>query len=85
MTTMQTGNYEVSTAAERMRRYRERKRQGVVCVVQVPVYVLDVEMLVTRNRLKPDDQNDTAKIAEAIEVLVDDFTEGVVSSQDNLS
>ncbi len=32
MTTMQTGNYEVSTAAERMRRYRERKRQGVVCV-----------------------------------------------------
>ena len=85
MTTMQTGNYEVSTAAERMRRYRERKRQGVVCVVQVPVYVLDVEMLVKHTRLKPDEQNDTAKISAAIEDLVDDFTEGVVSSQDNLS
>ncbi len=82
---MQTEAAEVSNGAERQRRYRERKRQGVVCVVQVPVYVLDVEMLMTRNRLKPDDQNDTAKITEAIEVLVDDFTEGVVSSQDNLS
>ncbi len=76
MTLMQTESVEVSNGAERQRRYRERKRQGVVCVVQVPVYALDVETLVARNRLEPDDQNDTAKIAEAIEALVDDFTEG---------
>ncbi len=63
-------------STERMRRYRERKRQGVVCVVQVPVYALDVEMLVTRNRLRPEGQYDAAKITEAIEALVDDFTEG---------
>ena len=71
----------MSSAAERMRRYRERKRHGVVCVASVPVYVLDVEMLVTHNRLEPEDQNDTAKISAAIEALVDDFTEGVVSDR----
>ena len=76
MTMMQTESAEVSNGAERQRRYRERKRRGVVCVAQVPVYVLDVEMLVTRSRLKPEDQNDVGKIAEAVEVLVDDFTEG---------
>ncbi len=63
-------------SAERMRRYRERKRQGVVCVVQVPVYALDVEMLVTRNRLEPEHESHPAKIVEAVEALIDDFTEG---------
>ena len=85
MTMMQTEITEASNGAERQRRYREQKRQGVVCVAQVPIYVLDVEMLVKHNRLKPEDQNDVGKIAEAVEDLVDDFTEGVVSSQDNLS
>jgi len=73
MAMMQT--VEVSNGAQRMRRYRARKRQGVVCIARVPVYVLDVEALVTRNRLKADEQNNTAKISAAIEALVDDFTE----------
>ena len=73
---MQSENHEVSNGAERQRRYRERKRQGVVCIVQVPIYCRDVEILVARNRLKSDDQNDTEKISLAIEALVDDFTEG---------
>ena len=73
MAMMQT--VEVSNGAERMRRYRARKREGVVCMARVPVYVLDVEALVQNNRLKPAEQNDTAKISEAIEALVDDFTE----------
>ncbi len=42
-----------------MRRYRERKRQGVVCIVQVPIYQLDAEALVTRNRLKPEHERAT--------------------------
>ena len=45
---------EVSHDAKRMRRYRERKRQGVVCIARVPVYALDVETLVARSRLEPD-------------------------------
>ena len=86
MTMMQTELAEVSNGAERQRRYRERKRQGVVCVAQVPVYVLDVEMLVARNRLEPDNQNDAAKISAAIEALVDDFTEGKFPAhEDNFS
>ncbi len=64
------------SSAERMRRYRERKRQGVVCIVQVPIYQLDAEALVTRNRLKPEHESHPAKIVEAVEALVDDFTEG---------
>ncbi len=85
MTMMQLENENVSPSAERMRRYRQRKRQGVVCIARVPVYALDVETLVARNRLKPDDQNDTAKIAEAIEAVVDDFTEGkLITASDAL-
>ncbi len=59
-----------------MRRYRERRRQGVVGVARVPIYVLDVEMLVARNRLAPEHESSSDKIAEAVEALVDDFTEG---------
>ena len=62
-------------SAERMRRYRHRKRQGVVCIVQVPIYQLDADALVTRNRLAPEHESHPAKIAEAVEALVDDFTE----------
>ena len=76
MTEMQT--VEASNGAARQRRYRERKRQGVVCIAMVPVYVLDVETLVARNRLKADEQSNTEKISAAIEALVDDFTEGKI-------
>ena len=68
-----TGN--ASTAAERMRRYRKRKRQGVICMAHVPVYPLDAEALVKSGRLKPEDEKNREKIAEAVEALVDDFTE----------
>ena len=76
MAMMQSETSEVSNDAVRMRRYRARKRQGVVCIAMVPVYVLDAETLVTCNRLEPDGQNDAAKISAAVEALVDDFTEG---------
>ena len=38
MTVMQSENREVSNGAARQRRYRERKRQGVICIVRVPIY-----------------------------------------------
>ncbi len=72
---MQAEQQSLSSSAERTRRYRERKRQGVICVARVPVYCRDVEELMAHNRLKPEDQNNAAKIAEAVEALVDDFTE----------
>ena len=71
----QTKLSEPTAAAQRMHLYRQRKRQGVVCIARVPVYQLDVEKLVESNRLKDEDSRNGAKIAEAIEALVDDFTE----------
>ncbi len=65
-----------TAAAARQRRYRERKRQGVVCVARVPIYVRDTDVLVESNRLDAGVVRDADKIAEAIEALVDDFTEG---------
>ncbi len=64
------------TGAERASRYRERKRNGVFFVARVPIYPLDIEALVKRGRLRPEDENNRVKIAEAIELLVDDFTQG---------
>ncbi len=65
-----------STAAERMRRYRDRKRQGVLCMARVPIYALDAEAFVKRGRLKSEDEENRTAIVEAVEALVDDFTEG---------
>ena len=76
MITMQSEAAEVSNGTQRMRRYRERRRQGVICIARIPIYALDVETLMARNRLKPGDESNRAKIAMAVEALVDDFTEG---------
>ncbi len=75
MTVTQSKARELSNCAARQRRYRERKRQGVVCVVHVPVYCRDVEELVTCNRLSVEDERNPEKISAAVETLVDDFTE----------
>ena len=64
------------SSAERTRLYRERQREGVVCVAQVPIYAGDVAELVEHGRLDRDDEDDREAIAEVIEQLVDDFTEG---------
>lgn len=73
---MQPETPELATNARRMRRYRERRRLGVVCIASMPVYVRDVETLVAVGRLQPLDQRNRDKISEAIEGLVDDYTEG---------
>ncbi len=73
---MHTEQQSLSSSAERTRRYRERKRQGVICVAPVPVYELDIDALVAQGRLKPEDKGDTGKISEAVEYLIDDWTKG---------
>ena len=75
MPAMQSETVEVSNGAARQRRYRDRKRQGVVCIVHVPVYCRDVEELVTCNRLSAEDERNPEKISAAVEEVVDDFTE----------
>ena len=73
---MQTERHSLNTSAERTRRYRERKKQGVICVAPVPVYELDIDALVAHGRLKQEDRNDAGKVAEAVEYLIDDWTKG---------
>ena len=75
MTITQSETCEVSNGGARQRRYLERKRQGVVCIVHVPVYCRDVEEMVTCNRLSAEDERNPEKISAAVETLVDDFTE----------
>ena len=65
----------MKTKAERMKAHRARKRQGVTCIARVPVYEADVAALVERGMLRPEDAAHTARISEAIEGLVDSFTE----------
>ncbi len=45
-------------------------------MARVPIYPLDAEALVKYGRLEPEDEDNREKIAEAVEALVDQFTEG---------
>ena len=73
---MQAEHPRLKSGAARTRRYRERKKRGVVCVAPVPVYELDIDALVAHGRLKPEDRTDTGKIVEAVEYLLDAWVRG---------
>ncbi len=55
---------------------RSRDRLPCGSPAEGPIYALDAEAFVKRGRLKPEDEGNREKIAEAVEALVDDFTEG---------
>ena len=76
MAIVQAEQHSLNSGTERMRRFRERKKRGVICVAPVPVYELDIDALVAQGRLKPEDRNDAGKVAEAVEYLIDDWTKG---------
>ncbi len=63
----QTGS--MNTAAARMKRYRQRQRNGVQ-VVRIEVDQDSVESLLITRRLKREDAGDPAAIAAAIEALM---------------
>lgn len=73
---MQAEQPGLKSGAERMRRYRERRRRGVVCVAPVPIYENDIDALVACGRLKPEAKADTGKVVEAVEYLIDDWVRG---------
>ena len=45
-------------------------------MARVPVYPLDAEAFVKHGCLRPEDEDNREKIAEAVEAPIDDFTEG---------
>jgi hypothetical protein len=76
MLAMQAEQPRLNSSAERMRRYRERKRRGVVCVAPVPIYEEDIDALMASQRLELEDKNDARKVAEVVEYLIDDWVKG---------
>jgi len=55
-----------SSAAERMRRTRQRRRAGIVAVVSVEIRQEVVDWLVARNLISPEEIDDRKKIATAV-------------------
>ena len=65
------------SAAERMRAYRRRRRQGLRCV-EVQVGRVEVNGLIAKGYLSPDKRNDLRAIALAIDDLMFDCFRGFV-------
>ena len=64
-----------SSAAERMRRTRERRRAGIIAVVSVEVKQQDVNRLVARNLISSDETGDREKIAAAVRRVLENWAE----------
>ncbi len=69
----------MATAAERAQRHRDRKRRGVVAVT-VEVDALVIGALQFKEYL--DDETDKAALAEAVQALLSDWSEGVAAEFD---
>ena len=59
-----------SSAAERMRRHRERQRDGLRCL-SIELRATEIDELIDRGLLKPDTRNDTKSITEALYAFLD--------------
>ena len=59
----------LSSAAERQRRYRERRRRGVL-IAWAEVAPECVEALISRGRLRPEDSTDARLLGAALARLV---------------
>jgi hypothetical protein len=63
-----------SAAAERMRRYRERRRDGLRCVI-IELRETEIDALIRKEMLKTDTRNDPY----AIEMALYEFLERTLS------
>jgi hypothetical protein len=54
----------VRSAAERMRRFRRRRRNGMVCV-RVQLGATDIDALIARGYLPPNKREDLGAVADA--------------------
>jgi hypothetical protein len=60
----------LSPAAERMRRYRERRRRGLSCI-KVQLRRSEVDGLIASGLLKPAERQDRRALAEALHRYLD--------------
>ena len=69
-------NQIVSSSAERMRRYRERKRAGIEMASRpIQLFTDELNEMVERGALTPETRNDKTKVAEAIEAILAQWVE----------
>ena len=54
-----------SLAAERMRRHRQRQRDGLRCLT-IEFYETEVDALIQKGLLKPETRNDPLSVIEAL-------------------
>jgi hypothetical protein len=59
-----------SAAAERMRRHRERRREGLRCLT-IELRETEIDALVHRGLLKPVTRNDPSAVSEALYAFLD--------------
>jgi hypothetical protein len=59
-----------SAAAERMRLHRERRRQGLRCLI-IELRETEIDMLIRKGLLKPETRNDTSAIIDALYAHLD--------------
>jgi hypothetical protein len=59
-----------SSAAERMRAYRQRRRDGLRCPI-IEIRDNEIDALVRKQLLKPETRNDTSAIIDALYVFLD--------------
>ena len=60
----------LSPAAERMRRYRERRRRGVSCII-IQLFETEISALIQRGLLEPTQRHDRAAIVAAMHRYLD--------------
>jgi hypothetical protein len=60
-----------ASAAERMRRYRKRKRRGQR-IIRMQIGPTEIEALVAKGHLRPDDREDNIAIEFGLSVLIDE-------------
>jgi hypothetical protein len=59
-----------SAAAERMRRHRQRRRDGRRCLV-IELRETEIDVLIRKGLLKPETRNDTSAIIDALYAHLD--------------
>jgi hypothetical protein len=59
-----------TTAAERIRRHRQRRRHGLRCLV-IELRETEIDVLIRKRLLKPETRNDTSAITDALYAHLD--------------
>ena len=59
-----------SPAAERMRRHRQRRRDGLRCLI-IELRETEIDVLIRKGLLKPETRNDTSAIIDALYAYLD--------------